>query len=74
MCQIIIICNISPFIDFEDFWGGIENGTADGPIGDVYNGDTDFTIGCIYQWYSDIFDVTKAIAKSGVTLVVPQAK
>lgn len=56
-----------------DYWGGIENGTGDGQIGAVYDHQVDFAIGCIYKWYSDVFDMTQSVAKSAVTLLVPEA-
>ncbi|CAD7084259.1 unnamed protein product [Hermetia illucens] len=55
-----------------DGWGGIyENGSSDGLIGSVYTMETEFGIGCIYNWYSEELDVSRTIYKSAVTLLVP---
>lgn len=40
-------------------------------VGSVYRKETDFGIGSYYNWYSNEFEVSQPIAKSGVTLLSP---
>lgn len=56
-----------------DDWGGIVNGTGNGMIGALYDRKVDVAIGCLYSWYTGVFDTSFAVAKSAITLLVPSA-
>ncbi|XP_061392752.1 uncharacterized protein LOC133328218, partial [Musca vetustissima] len=55
-----------------DFWGAIfDNGTSDGAIGDIYEQRTEVVIGCLYNWYPEVWEISQFIAKSAVTVLGP---
>lgn len=57
----------------DEFWGTISNETADGMIGAVYTHDVEMGMGGIYKWFFEYSDYTNTIARSSVTLLVPEA-
>lgn len=40
-------------------------------LGDVYNQKVEMAIGCIYNWYNEITETSKVIARSAVTILGP---
>ncbi|XP_055915011.1 uncharacterized protein LOC129948159 isoform X1 [Eupeodes corollae] len=56
----------------NDNWGGVyDNGSSDGLIGSVFRHETEFGIGCYYNWFNDLFETSIAIAKSAVPILAP---
>ncbi|XP_055842665.1 uncharacterized protein LOC129909618 [Episyrphus balteatus] len=59
----------------NDNWGDIyENGSSDGMLGSVYRHETEFGIGCVYNWFSHVFETSFAIAKSAIPILAPAPK
>ncbi|XP_046806357.1 uncharacterized protein LOC111674785 [Lucilia cuprina] len=55
-----------------DNWGIIyDNGSAEGMLGDLYKQNTEMAIGCIYNWYNDVTETSRFIARSAVTILGP---
>ncbi|XP_037823173.1 uncharacterized protein LOC119611595, partial [Lucilia sericata] len=55
-----------------DNWGIIyDNGSTEGMLGDLYKQNTEMAIGCIYNWYNDITETSRFIARSAVTILGP---
>ncbi|XP_017489126.1 PREDICTED: uncharacterized protein LOC108377379, partial [Rhagoletis zephyria] len=55
-----------------DNWGYIyENQSSVGMLGDLYIQDFEVAIGCIYNWYNSITEVSYTIARSSVAVLGP---
>uniref|UniRef100_A0A1I8PFK8 Ionotropic glutamate receptor C-terminal domain-containing protein n=1 Tax=Stomoxys calcitrans TaxID=35570 RepID=A0A1I8PFK8_STOCA len=55
-----------------DNWGFIfENGTTEGMLGDLYEQHMELAIGCVYNWYNSLTEVSRFIARSAVTIMGP---
>ncbi|XP_073815247.1 ionotropic receptor 92a [Musca autumnalis] len=55
-----------------DFWGSIwDNGSSEGSVSDIYEQRTEVVIGCIYNWYPDLWETSQFIAKSAITVMGP---
>lgn len=58
--------------DGLDFWGAIfDNGSSDGAVSDIYEQRSEVMIGCLYNWYPEIWEISQFIAKSAVTVLGP---
>ncbi|XP_075161285.1 ionotropic receptor 92a [Haematobia irritans] len=58
-----------------DDWGIIlDNGTTEGMLGDLYEQHMEMAIGCIYNWYNNLMEVSQFIARSAVTIMGPGPK
>ncbi|XP_058984610.1 uncharacterized protein LOC101895628 [Musca domestica] len=55
-----------------DFWGAVfDNGSSDGAVSDIYEQRSEVMIGCLYNWYPEIWEISQFIAKSAVTVLGP---
>uniref|UniRef100_A0A1A9WSE8 Ionotropic glutamate receptor C-terminal domain-containing protein n=1 Tax=Glossina brevipalpis TaxID=37001 RepID=A0A1A9WSE8_9MUSC len=55
-----------------DGWGVVyDNGTAEGMFGGLFAQHIEIAIGCIYNWYNDLYEASNVITQSRVKLLTP---